>query len=253
MHVSEYTIILVFSFLQSMRSDERFSLFWQRTIQKSDERGIAEPVLPRRRKAPCRFEPGNSTGPGATPDTPEDRYRVLYFETLDVVTTCVKDRFEQEGYKIYKQLEQLLITKGQGNNEELIKFYGDDFEGEMLQTQLQLFHDNYSIEPCMSVHNLHQIVIGMSSAEKTLFSQVVKLLRLLLVMPATNAVSERSFSSMCRIKTYLRSTMSQERLNSTMVLHIHKDCTDKLNLKSIANEFCTKSDSRKLKFPTFTE
>ena len=103
-----------------MRSDERFSLFWQRTIQKSDERGIAEPVLPRRRKAPCRFEPGNSTGPGATPDTPEDRYRVLYFETLDVVTTCVKDRFEQEGYKIYKQLEQLLITKGQGNNEELI-------------------------------------------------------------------------------------------------------------------------------------
>jgi len=31
--------------------------------------------------------------------------------------------------------------------------------------------------------------------------------QLILVMPATNAVSERSFSTMRRIKVYLRSTM----------------------------------------------
>lgn len=198
---------------------------------------------------PSRFEIGDGTG--ATPDTPEDRYRSIYFETLDTIIACVKDRFEQQGYNVYRQLEEVLITKGQGNIAEVVKFYGDDFEGELLLTQLKLFHDNYSIEPSMSVHDVLQIVTGMSPAEKTLFSEVVKLVRLLLVMPATNAVSERSFSSMRRMKSYLRSTMSQERLNAIMVLHIHKDCTDDLNLKDIANEFCTRSDHHKQKFPTF--
>ena len=56
-------------------------------------------------------------------------------------------------------------------------------------------------------------------------------------MPATNASSERTVSAMRRVKSCLRATMSQERLNLLMILHVHKDLTDKLNLISIANEF----------------
>lgn len=59
----------------------------------------------------------------------------------------------------------------------------------------------------------------------------------MLVMPATNAASERSFSALTRIKTYLRATMSQTRLNSLMLLHVHKEITDQLNLCQIANTF----------------
>ena len=82
-------------------------------------------------------------------------------------------------------------------------------------------------------------------------SQVVTLVQLLLVMPATNAISERSFSAMRCIKTYLRSTMLQERLNATMVLHVHKESTDALNLQRLSNEFVSKSDYRKSKFPMY--
>ena len=89
------------------------------------------------------------------------------------------------------------------------------------------------------------LVQGFSSAEKAMVSQVVKLIRLPLVMPATNSVSERSFSAMRRIKTYLRSTMSQKRLNSTMILHVHKEQTDNLDFKFLSNEFVSKSDYRK--------
>ena len=39
-----------------------------------------------------------------------------------------------------------------------------------------------------------------------LMSAVCKLLSLVLVMPATNAVSERSFSCLRRLKSYLRAT-----------------------------------------------
>ena len=64
-------------------------------------------------------------------------------------------------------------------------------------------------------------------------SAVCKLLSLVLIMPATNAVSERSFSCLRRLKSYLRTTMSQSRLNNVMVLHVHKNLTDKLSLVDI--------------------
>ena len=63
-------------------------------------------------------------------------------------------------------------------------------------------------------------------------------------MPATNATSERSFSALCRVKGYLRSTMGQQRLNNLMVLHVHRDRTDSLNLIDVANDFVKDSDQR---------
>ena len=59
----------------------------------------------------------------------------------------------------------------------------------------------------------------------------------ILVLRATNATSECSFSALRQVKSYLRNTIGQERLNSLMVLRVHKDLTDKLNLKDVANEF----------------
>ena len=47
---------------------------------------------------------------------------------------------------------------------------------------------------------------------------------------------ERSFSALRGAQTYLRNTMTQQRLNSLMLLHVHKDETDKLDLDSIAGD-----------------
>ncbi|ELT91977.1 hypothetical protein CAPTEDRAFT_143632, partial [Capitella teleta] len=55
-------------------------------------------------------------------------------------------------------------------------------------------------------------------------------LKLMLVMPASNAVSERSFSSMKRMKSPLKNRMTQQWLNNLMVLHIHQTFTDSLNI-----------------------
>ena len=67
------------------------------------------------------------------------------------------------------------------------------------------------------------------------YSEVIKLLKLILVMPATNAISETSFSALKRVKTYLRTTMTQRRQNHLMLLHVHK--TDNIDLKEISNDF----------------
>ena len=53
------------------------------------------------------------------------------------------------------------------------------------------------------------------------YSEIIVLFKLYLVSPAANAVSEQSASPLGRIKNWLRSTMSQERLNHCMLLSIH--------------------------------
>ena len=83
-----------------------------------------------------------------------------------------------------------------------------------------------------------------------IYSEVVTLVCILLVIPSTNATSERTFSAL-RIKTYLWSTMTQARLNHLMTLHVHKDRTDALNLTEIANEITSRNEKRKCVFTKF--
>lgn len=63
-------------------------------------------------------------------------------------------------------------------------------------------------------------------------------------MPATNSTSERSFSALRRVKSYLRNTIAQERLNSLMVLYVHKELTDELDLKDVTNKLMSRHESR---------
>ena len=82
----------------------------------------------------------------------------------------------------------------------------------------------------------------LSDGQRSFFSEVCHLAQLILVMPATNAISKRSFSAMRRLKTYLRSSMGQKRLNHLMVLHLNKDKLDSLDLDAIGNEFVQENE-----------
>ena len=59
-----------------------------------------------------------------------------------------------------------------------------------------------------------------------------------------HAVSERSASVLRRVKTYLRSTMLQLRLNNLLILHAHKDRTDDLVIPSCLKEFVKRNEHR---------
>lgn len=52
---------------------------------------------------------------------------------------------------------------------------------------------------------------GLSNETKALLNEVEKMLHILLVIPASNATAERSFSTLRRLKDWLRSSMLQKR------------------------------------------
>ena len=48
---------------------------------------------------------------------------------------------------------------------------------------------------------------SLSVTEREFISEVIFVVNLVVLAPATNAISERSFSALKRLKTYMRATM----------------------------------------------
>lgn len=78
--------------------------------------------------------------------------------------------------------------------------------------------------------------------------EITKLLKMVLTIPTSSCTSERSFSALHRLKSYLRSTMRQDRLNHLAVLHIHKHAA---YMKRIINQWIMKCSVRSSAFSLF--
>ena len=62
----------------------------------------------------------------------------------------------------------------------------------------------------------------------------------------STAHCERSFSALKRIKTYLRSTMTEQRLIDLAVLSIERELSKKISLEQVVNEFASKDKNRRI-------
>jgi len=69
-------------------------------------------------------------------------------------------------------------------------------------------------------------------------------------LPVSSCEAERSFSSLRRLKTYLRSTMSQSRLNSVALLHAHQHEVMAIPVEEILKDFVSLNSSRMQTFGT---
>ena len=122
-----------------------------------------------------------------------------------------------------------------------------DIDLNMLKTELLLL-------PGIAESCNRDIIDILRSAcvRKNLIPKVMKVAKLIMVMPARNATSERSFSALKRLKTYMRSSMGHSRLNNLMFIHIHQDMTDNMDLNHVAKDFIkNREDYRKNIFGLF--
>ena len=159
---------------------------------------------------------------------------------------------------MYVTLEQLFVKVVNGKSfevefEKVTKFYGDDFNSDVLKVQLKTLPAVIKVndEIVDTFYDVRKLVKELKKPLRAFINEVVKIMRLMIVMPATNAVSERSFSTMRRLFIYLRTNMGSNRLNNTIVLHIHKERLDRISLVDIANDFVKGIDYRQTIFGSF--
>lgn len=101
---------------------------------------------------------------------------------------------------------------------------------EKLRTELSVLYERNEFS-VSGVFNLHQLIVK-NGLEHSL-AEVNCLLKIILTTPMTTSEPERCFSTLKRIKTFLRSTMSEDRLSALGMLSAGKDVIEKKNFLMI--------------------
>lgn len=78
----------------------------------------------------------------------------------------------------------------------------------------------------------------------TLFPNVDIALRMYACTPAANCTAERSFSCLKRVKSYLRSKMTNDRLNSLAILAIEAQLVRSVNYTEIIDDCDAESSAQ---------
>ena len=242
--------------IERLRTDRNFKEFFD-SVKEEASGKCDEPVLPRHRRLPRRIDDG--TAPEHEYSSVEEFYRREYFQAIDSIKGELENHFMQESFLFVRKIETLLIDSANGKDvsipREVSDLYKDDIDFQKLELHLQMLPDAIKCTPLDGIY-IREVtrvqticdIFNQQSSIKALLSEVHKLVLIYLTIPVTTATAERSFSALKRIKTYLRNSMTQQRLNHCFILHVHRQRTDSLDLKVIAQEFVQRNERRQTFF-----
>jgi len=81
-----------------------------------------------------------------------------------------------------------------------------------------------------------------SVLSKDIYPNIYKLIQVALTLSISSSTCKRSFSTMRRIKTWLRSSMLQNRFNNLAIISIENDISKTIDREVILNSFAKKID-----------
>ncbi|XP_022165596.1 zinc finger MYM-type protein 1-like [Myzus persicae] len=183
----------------------------------------------------------------------EEIFKQEYFIViLDQAIVSMEERFIQfrwyeENFGFLFNIKNLKET----NDEDLMKHCKDlqnilssgdskDIEAVDLYTELILFRN--LVEENMTALQ----ALEVTKKARSCFPNISIALRIILTIPVTSASAERSFSKLKLIKTYLRNTMTQNRLSGLAMLSIENEMASELNFDSIIDAFAAKKSRKKM-------
>ncbi|XP_063918635.1 zinc finger MYM-type protein 1-like [Zophobas morio] len=157
--------------------------------------------------------------------TAQDSFRI---KTFNVILDCLKSKLIQrndsykkinEKFSVITELRHLDAKSVREKSKSLQSFFSldleDSLEDEMLHFQAHCAEKNLgNISPIDLMKFLRKNELD------SVFPNVDIAYRMFVCTPTSNCSAERSFSTLKRVKNYLRSTMTEDRLNSLAVLTI---------------------------------
>lgn len=156
-------------------------------------------------------------------ETVQDYFkRSIFIPFLDEFLNALDAKFVEHS-EILQPFQLLIRPENETNTIEKInilkEFYTieDDLSGEI--TLWHQFLASYKETPQPPSSAIEALCI----CNKALFPGIHLLLTIMATLPVTTCSNERSFSTLKILKSYLRNTISKERLNGLALMYIHTD------------------------------
>ena len=136
--------------------------------------------------------------------------------------------------------------------EAVSNFYGDWNFADIVRERQLLFARFRRLNLRISVAEIGK-EMSKNPALVDMAPNFISALKTYLVLPSSVCEAERSFSTLRRLKTYLRSTQTQKRLNGLAILNTHRDRAEALDLAEAVDEFVSRTQIRRNKFGSSSE
>ncbi|GKB68411.1 zinc finger MYM-type protein 1-like protein [Tanacetum coccineum] len=181
----------------------------------------------------------------------EESFKVQYFlYIVDQALVSLRTRFEQ--YKEYEKVFGFLFTSRKLNSfdDNTLKSHCSHLEAALRNGERsdvdakELYVELRSLNNYLPDKNLGPSEILNFLKENDFFPNAMIAYRVLLTIPVTVASAERSFSKLKLLKSYLRSTMSQDRLNGLALIAIENDLLDSVDYEDLIKNFASKNARR---------
>ncbi|KAM5550441.1 zinc finger MYM-type protein 1, partial [Rosa sericea] len=166
----------------------------------------------------------------------QEDFRTDYFLVLvDMALSQLKSRFEQmESFQyvfgfLFDASRLVSLDDEEMKNcclkLELALKHGEvsDIDAKYLLSELQILQEMLPNEAYETGKPWNSIKIMEFAKKKDMFPNILVAYRILFTVPVTVASAERSFSKLKLLKSYLRTTMTQDRLNGLAILSIEKN------------------------------
>ncbi len=227
------------------RVDDFHSLMYQAVLTLSESVGVTESA-PRR----ASRQQHRSNAPS---DNVSDYYkRNLTIPVLDHLSSELDTRFDANCSQNLMEFMRLLPfevvkTTSQLKSENfgsILQFYGGDLPSvRSFDAELDLWQNKWKGDAHLAQElNTPEKVLRHTDADY--FPNIRTLIVILSTLPVTSCESERSISMLKRIKTALRSTMTENRLNGLAMLQYHRDIT--VTADEVVEEFVQRQPRRLL-------
>ena len=261
---SKRLAMLIVHTLSSLRNEETFNTLYDLRLKETERIQSINPTsLKRKRKYPnysiLQYVEGwQSKGQSHLPDSPRDHYRQENYNVIEVLTSSLRDRFDQPSFLVFQNLESLMIKAIKDENFSCeLKFvkerYDADIDTEDLTIELSTLKLLLEGKDITHFQDFLKEIKLLKGPERHYISNVTKMCKLLAVNSASSTTGERTFLLARRVKNWIRSPMLPAPFNSVSILNFHKERTDRLDIIKIANASAQANDNRLRLFEKFIE
>ena len=219
-------ILATKSLLLQYRSDEYWGKVYDYATRVAGLHNIAVEVTtqPRRRKRPAHLRDSvvyECTGSRGSPSVRDEFKTQLYFPVLDQFLQELNHRFQDQNNSILRGISACTPTASNFLCLNDLQAFSEKYgvAGTSLEVEVNLVKQLGLTTTLDSLVAFRKYLHSCQPAYNTLY----QLAHISLTIAVTSAESERSFSTLKRIKTRLRSRMVEDRLSALTILSIERE------------------------------